>query len=110
MLSRGECGHLRSGADSEIIAAEDFRPGCTELGAVAIRTDALATTGLNFVVGLLAAADGGSGSGRGLPELDSPACRGHGYMYCADGGLYSRLARAPGIRTRVLRRALLVHQ
>lgn len=110
MLSRGECGHLRSGADSEIVAAEDFRPGCTELGAVALRTDVLAATGLRFVVDLLRSADGGSGSGRGLPELDSPACKGHGYMYCADGGLYSRLARAKGVRTKVLRRALLLHQ
>jgi len=77
---------------------------------VALRVDTLARTGLRFVVDLLETADGGSGSGQGLPELESPACKGHGYMYCADGGLFSRVAAAPGVKTKVLRRALLIHQ
>lgn len=98
MLSHNECGHLRSGADSEIVVADDFRPGCIELGAAIMRTDVLVATGYRFVIDQLSSVDK-SETGRHMPVLDFPTCREHGYFFCADGGLFHRLHKTAGVRT-----------
>ena len=114
MMTRGiRCGHMRNGSDAEVAIHEAFLVGCVDLGAVIFRVAAVARTGLRFGVDRLRAdPTGGSLVGVTVAHALGPkvGCGDHNYFYCADGHFFSRLAAAPGVVARVIRRVMLYHQ
>lgn len=93
---RGECGPLRSGKNVEMWAADDFRVGCIDLGAVVARAALLRSAGARLA----------------LDRLPSPDADGAGIDFgVADGQLYARLHAAAGAgKTAIIRRALMFQQ
>jgi len=91
----GACGPLRSGRNVEIWAAEDFRVGCIDLGAVMLRTSVLASTKARLV----------------LESLPDDRATGASVDFgTVDGHLYSRLHKQLGGRSAIIRRALMFQQ
>lgn len=87
MLRADRCGPLHTGRFAESVVSQVLRPGCVDLGAVAVRTEVLAATGARFF------ADALREDPKGLrPLTSSEGCAGHQPAYCADGALFSRLA------------------
>ena len=93
MTKRGRVGGpTRFGRDYEFNAT--LAVGGIDLGAVAFRTDLLATHGTRFVIDRLRANPTGAG-------ID---------FVLADGEFFANLKRLPGARSTVLERSLFVHQ
>lgn len=88
MLRAGRCGPLHTGRFAESVVSATLRPGCVDLGAVALRTELLASTGARFFADALL---GGDPTGR-RPLTTHEGCAGHAPAYCADGALFSKLA------------------
>lgn len=93
---KGECGPLRSGRNVEMWAAEDFRIGCTDMGAVLLRSALLKSSGARLVLDRLP-----------LPDSDGSSID----FDTADGNLYARLYKHAGKgNSAVIRRALMFQQ
>lgn len=91
---RGKCGTWRGGRDTEVATA--LRPACIDLGAAAFKAAVLeGPVGARFLVDRLRADPTGA-----AVKLVSEA----------DGQFFLRLSAVPGIKTAIVRRALLVHQ
>lgn len=100
-----ECGSMRAGADMEMWAADDLHINCIDLGAVLFKRWIMDATGARFCLEALAenATVMVTTGGR------APVTRKFEF-FTADGWFFQRAHKAPGARTRVLRRALMVHQ
>jgi hypothetical protein len=105
-MRAGRCGPLHSGRFVETILSPVLRPGCVDLGAVAVRTAILAMSGLRFFTAALAKDPKGT-----APLTLHPGCANQAPAYCADGALFSKLAAAakPGDLS-LLRTPLYFHQ
>lgn len=111
MLRASRCGPLRAGRFAESVVSSVLRPGCVDLGAVALRTEVFATTGARFFTNYLRRTDP---SGL-LPLTSSKGCLGFPPAYCADGALFSRLAAVVAARDTdagliIVRAPLYFHQ
>lgn len=110
MLRASRCGPLHTGRFAESVVSSVLRPGCVDLGAVALRTEVLAATGARFF------ADALRGDPEGKRLLTShEGCAGHPPAYCADGALFSRLAEGVSARgtdagLAIVRAPLYFHQ
>ena len=103
----GACGVWRWGRDQEVWVASDFRVGCIDLGAVVVKASLLEATGYRFVADSLRAGDP---TGLNVTFPGPTQCTSPSFAFCADGLLYQRLAAVPGVKTKVLRRSLMMHQ
>ena len=88
----GDCGPLRSGRNVEIWAAEDFRVGCIDLGAVMLRRSVLVATKARLVL-------------ESFPNDRADGA--HVSFGTADGHLFSRLHAHLGRRAAIIRRTLM---
>jgi hypothetical protein len=86
-LRAGRCGPLRSGRYAESVISQVLRPGCVDLGAVAMRTDFVAMSGYRFFADALVKDPTGK-----TPLTAQAGCTEQPPAYCADGALFSRLA------------------